>query len=42
MPMDRDAGDEEFLTGGNASAKVVRIGRTVRKPWLPTTERTVA
>lgn len=34
--------DEESLTGGNASASVVRIGDTVRKPWLPTTERTVA
>lgn len=34
--------DDEPLTGGNASARVVRIGDTVRKPWLPTTERTVA
>lgn len=34
--------DEESLTGGNASASVVRIGDTVRKPWLSTTERTVA
>ncbi len=34
--------DEEALTGGNASASVVRIGDTVRKPWLPTTELTVA
>jgi tRNA A-37 threonylcarbamoyl transferase component Bud32 len=34
--------DEEALTGGNASASVVRIGDTVRKPWLPTTEHTVA
>lgn len=34
--------DEEVLTGGNASVDVVRIGDTVRKPWLPTTELTVA
>lgn len=34
--------DEEALTGGNASAHVVRIGKTVRKPWLPTTGRTVS
>lgn len=33
---------EEALAGGNASASVVRIGDTVRKPWLPTTDRTVA
>lgn len=33
---------EEPLTGGNASASVVRIGDTVRKPWLPTTELTVS
>lgn len=33
---------EEALTGGNASASVVRIGDTVRKPWLPTTDLTVA
>lgn len=33
---------EDPLVGGNASASVVRIGDTVRKPWLPTTERTVA
>lgn len=32
---------EEALTGGNTSARVVRIGDTVRKPWLPTTDRTV-
>jgi len=37
------AGDEEqLLAGGNASGRVVHKGRTVRKPWLPTTERTVA
>lgn len=34
--------DEEALTGGNASARVVRIGKTVHKPWQPTTELTVA
>ena len=34
--------DEEALIGGNAAASVVRIGDTVRKPWLPTTELTVA
>ena len=28
--------DEQELTGGNASASVVRIGHTVRKPWLKT------
>jgi tRNA A-37 threonylcarbamoyl transferase component Bud32 len=33
---------EEALAGGNASAGVVRIGDTVRKPWLPSTERSVA
>ena len=33
---------EEALTGGNASASVVRTGDSVRKPWLPSTERTVA
>ncbi len=37
-----DAPAEEALTGGNASASVVRIGDTVRKPWLPSTQRTVA
>lgn len=26
--------DEQELTGGNASGTVVRIGNTVRKPWL--------
>jgi tRNA A-37 threonylcarbamoyl transferase component Bud32 len=26
--------DEQELTGGNASQSVVRIGHTVRKPWL--------
>jgi tRNA A-37 threonylcarbamoyl transferase component Bud32 len=30
------------LTGGNASGEVVRIGDTVHKPWLPTTDRVVA
>jgi Ser/Thr protein kinase RdoA (MazF antagonist) len=33
---------EELLAGGNASAGVVRVGDTVRKPWLPSTERTIA
>jgi hypothetical protein len=28
------ARDEQELTGGNASGRVVRIGNTVRKPWL--------
>jgi hypothetical protein len=28
------AEDEQELTGGNASESVVRIGNTVRKPWL--------
>lgn len=32
---------EEALDGGNASGDVVRIGSTVRKPWLPSTLRTV-
>lgn len=32
---------EELLAGGNASGRVVRIGDTVRKPWLPTSGRTV-
>ena len=26
--------EEEPLTGGNASGRVVRVGETVRKPWL--------
>lgn len=26
--------DEQELTGGNASESVVRVGQTVRKPWL--------
>jgi hypothetical protein len=34
--------DEEILSGGNASGEVVRVGDTVRKPWLPTTARTTA
>jgi len=33
--------DDEALAGGHASASVVRIGDTVRKPWLPSTYRTV-
>lgn len=32
---------EELLDGGNASGDVVRIGSTVRKPWLSSTPRTV-
>jgi Ser/Thr protein kinase RdoA (MazF antagonist) len=28
------AEDEQELTGGNASESVVRVGQTVRKPWL--------
>jgi len=39
--VDTTNGREEALTGGNASASVVRVGDTVRKPWLPTTELTV-
>lgn len=27
--------DEEVLEGGNVADRVVRVGRTVRKPWLP-------
>jgi tRNA A-37 threonylcarbamoyl transferase component Bud32 len=38
----KEDSNEEVLTGGNASASVVRIDETVRKPWLPSTERTVA
>ncbi|WP_446666191.1 phosphotransferase [Flexivirga sp. B27] len=33
---------KEPLAGGNASGTVVRVGDTVRKPWLSTTERTAA
>jgi aminoglycoside phosphotransferase (APT) family kinase protein len=28
------AEDEQELTGGNASERVVRVGNPVRKPWL--------
>ena len=42
MLMDPGARAEEPLAGGNASAGVVRVGDTVRKPWLATTERTLA
>ncbi|GAB2495924.1 aminoglycoside phosphotransferase family protein [Luteococcus sediminum] len=35
-------GDEEVLAGGNASGRVVRIGDTVHKPWLPTTSRMIS
>lgn len=31
--------EETPLTGGNAAVGVVRVGDTVRKPWLPTTPR---
>lgn len=31
---------EHALTGGNATDKVVRVGRTVRKPWHDTTPTT--
>lgn len=34
--------EEEALQRGNASVSVVRVGDTVRKPWLSTTERAVA
>ena len=34
--------DPEILAGGNASGEVVRVGGTVRKPWLATTPRVVA
>lgn len=37
----QDTGDQE-LSGGNASASVIRVGDTVRKPWLPTTDRAIA
>lgn len=40
--MGRERTEEEPLHGGNASASVVRVGDTVRKPWLASTERTVA
>lgn len=32
---------EELLEGGNATDRVVRVGDTVRKPWLTTSARTV-
>ena len=37
--------DEHELTGGNASGRVVRVGNTVRKPWVdntPVTQRYLA
>ena len=42
--MDAEAvnGGGEALSGGNASPSVVRVGDTVRKPWLPTTTLTAA
>lgn len=36
-----DGPREVPLEGGNASGDVVRVGDTVRKPWLPTSARTV-
>ena len=42
LRVDATNSDEEALTGGNASASVVRIGDTVHKPWLHTTTLTVA
>lgn len=36
----REPGDE--LAGGNASASVMRVGDTVRKPWGATTENVIA
>lgn len=35
-------GPEEELASGNAAGSVMRVGETVRKPWLATTERTIA
>lgn len=35
-------GEAEVLDGGNTSGEVVRVGDTVRKPWLATTARVVA
>lgn len=40
-PYGVDMPDEELLHGGNASGAVVRVGGTVRKPWLPTSARVV-
>ena len=40
--VDPDEPNEELLRGGNASGSVVRVGDTVRKPWLPSTTRTIA
>lgn len=34
-----DEDREVELSGGNASGRVVRVGGTVRKPWLPSTPR---
>lgn len=42
VPVGATNSDEEALIGGNAAASVVRIGDTVHKPWLQTTELTVA
>ncbi len=40
--MDPDDEHEVVLTGGNTSGQVVRVGSTVRKPWLATSPRSVA
>jgi hypothetical protein len=42
VPVGATNSDEEALIGGNAAASVVRIGDIVHKPWLQTTELTVA
>lgn len=42
MGVDDPRGAEVALAGGNSSTGVVRVGDTVRKLWLPSTERTVA
>lgn len=34
--------DEEVLEGGNSTEAVVRVGRTVRKPWVPSTPHVAA
>lgn len=41
LPIIRAMDREERLGGGNASGTVVKVGRTVRKPWTPTTSRVV-
>lgn len=42
VPVGAMDSDEEALTGGNAAARVVRIGEAMHKLWLQTTELTVA